>query len=182
MPLESIFRNERAILSALSNVEARVRVLEATVSRQDQDIRELKAHGGGNLEGINAKLDLLLVRSELAYQQGVNIMATAQQLETILNEIDVTTNDMASTLTAQGPVLNEIDADIDALLTRGTEPIPQPLLDRFTLHQTRLQGLNTTLAETATRLTATAAKSPVATEPPPPVEVPPVEEPPAPVV
>lgn len=181
-PTDMVFRNERAILQMLSNVESRVRVLEATALRHEQEIRELKARGGsGNLDGVNAKLDLLLLRSEMALQQGDNIMATAQELEQVLNDVDQQTNQIADTLTAQTPILNEIDADIDALLTRGTEPIPQPLLERFQLHRTRLQGLNTTIAETSTRLTATAAKHPVADPPPveePPVENPPVENPP----
>ena len=109
-----------------------------------------------------------------------------------LDEINVSTNAIAADLTRQGAAITEIDADIDALLTRGPgEPISPELKARFELHRTTLRNLQTDLGTKATQLEATAAKSPVpAEEPPPvdppvdppPVEEPPVEEPPAPTV
>lgn len=112
-------------------------------------------------------------------------MGSQAQAEQLLGEINAATNEMAEDLTTASSKITEIDADLDALLTRPTgEPISNELLARFTQHRDTLAALKGDLDAKASALTATAAKfTPDAppVEEPPPVEPPPVEEPPVPV-
>ncbi len=174
--MEITFRNEREILSAIARLQGGLLKLESDVFAVRGRVKTIEDRSGSVDPTINNKLDLILQQQSLLLHQGGDIMATAAQLETILTDVDAKTTAMATTLEAQQPILAEIDADLDALLTRGSEPISEALLERFTLHRDRLAGLGNTLTETSAKLTATAAKHPAATP-----EEPPVEEPPPPV-
>lgn len=179
-----MFRDEREIIQAIAGLLARAAALEGTIAALAVRVKTLEDRAGGVDTTVHSKLDLLLHQQTLLLQQGGSIMATQQQAEQLLDEINEATSAMAVQLVAIGPKLDEVDLDIDALLTRPAgEPISDQLKARFELHRDALRGVRSTLDTTADRLTATASKydsTPPVTEPP--VEQPPVEEPPAPVV
>jgi chromosome segregation ATPase len=184
------FRNEREILSAISLLRSELAVERNRVTALTVRVKTLEDRGGSVDTTLHAKLDLLLQQQALLLQQGVNIMGSQAAAEQVLAEINAATNEMAEDLTTASSKITEIDADLDALLTRPAgEPISDALLARFQQHRDTLNAVKADLDSKATALTATAAKfTPEATgggdtcggTTEPPVEEPPVEEPPTP--
>lgn len=175
-----IFRNERDILTAISRLSARVDQLVLAHNALAIRVKTLEDRGASSSDPtIHSKLDMLLHQQAMLLQQGAQLIMNNAEFAAILDDINVSTNAIAADLTRQSSAITEIDADIDALLTRAPgEPISPQLKARFEQHRDTLRGIQTDLSAKATQLEATAAKSPVATEPPPPPPPPPVEEPP----
>jgi chromosome segregation ATPase len=86
------------------------------------------------------------------------LMALSAEAKALLDSIDQTTSDLASTLNTQGAKLTEISADIDDLIAHIGTVDETELKTRLQAHSDALAGAATVASETSAALTGLAAK------------------------